>query len=159
MKKLVMGCAVAAMVALSARSEARPSDSVAFANYVAPKPTEAITEIGVASWYGEQFQGNPTASGELYDMNELTTASPDLPLGTKLKVTNLRNKRSLILRVNDRGPFIPGRFLDVSKAAAHRLGFMASGLALVEAEVVSYPKGYLRDQPRLTVQGPSTNLN
>jgi peptidoglycan lytic transglycosylase len=139
MRKLFMGCAVAAMVALSARSEARPSDSLAFAKYVAPKPSPAVSEIGVASWYGEQFQGNATASGEVFDMNGLTAANRDLPLGTKIKVTNLRNNKSLVLRVNDRGPYIPGRFLDVSKSAAERLGFMNAGLARVEMKVVHTP--------------------
>jgi rare lipoprotein A len=159
MRKIVMGCAVAAMVALSARSEARPSDSIAFAKYVAPQPTEAITEIGVASWYGEDFQGNPTASGEIFDMNGLTAASRDLPLGTKLRVTNLRNNRSLVLKVNDRGPFIHGRFLDVSKGAAERLGFMRAGLALVETEVVRYPNWYLRSQAQSAGQAQGTSTN
>jgi peptidoglycan lytic transglycosylase len=140
MRKLVMGCAVAALVALSARSEARPPSSIAFTQLVAPRPTEAITEVGVASWYGEAFDGNPTANGEIYDMNGLTAASRTLPLGTKLKVTNLRNHRSLVLRINDRGPYIPGRFLDVSKAAAEELGFKRSGLALVEVKVIRSSK-------------------
>ncbi len=152
MKKIVMGCAVAAMVALSARSEARPAESLAFAKYIAPQTAEGISQIGVASWYGEQFQGNPTASGEVFDMNGFTAASRDLPLGTRIKVTNLRNKRSLVLKVNDRGPYVSGRFLDVSKAAAKRLGFMNAGLALVEAQIVSFPKGYSDNPPGLAVQ-------
>lgn len=159
MRKLFMSCAVAALVALSARSEARPSDSVAFAKYVASHRPEAITETGVASWYGVDFQGNPTASGEIYDMNGLTAASRDLPVGTKLKVTNLRNKRSLVLRVNDRGPYIPGRFLDVSKAAAERLGFLTAGLALVETEVVRYPNWHLRNHVQVAGRVPATNSN
>jgi peptidoglycan lytic transglycosylase len=144
MKILVMGCAVAAMVALSARSEARPSDSKAFAKYIAPAPTKPPTETGVASWYGEDFQGIPTASGEPYDINGLTAANRDLPLGTKIKVTNLKNHRALVLRVNDRGPFVPGRFLDVSKEAAKQLGFKGAGLAKVRIEVVHYPKRYVQ---------------
>ena len=159
MRKLVMGCAVAALVALSARSEARPSNVTAFAMYVDLQPTKAISEIGLASWYGEDFHGNPTANGEVYDMNGLTAASRDLPLGTKLKVTNLRNNRSLVLRVNDRGPYIPGRFLDVSKAAAEQLGFMRAGLALVETEVVRYPKWYLRTRSQVAGQNPTRNTN
>jgi rare lipoprotein A (peptidoglycan hydrolase) len=142
MKKLVMGCAVAAMVALSARSEARPSESMAYAKYNAPKPKSVDRAVGVASWYGEAFQGNPTASGEPYDMNELTAANRSLPLGTQIKVTNLRNHRTLLLRVNDRGPYIPGRFLDVSKRAARQLGFEYAGLAKVQIEVVRYPEHY-----------------
>ena len=159
MRIFVMGCAVAAMVALSARSEARPSNYIAFAKYNAPKSISAVSEIGVASWYGDDFQGNPTASGEVFDMNELTAANRDLPLGTRIKVTNLRNKRSLVLRVNDRGPFIPGRFLDVSKSAAERLGFVSTGLALVEMKVVRFPAWYPRNQEELINQAPVTNSN
>jgi|SRR5690348_17602798 len=141
MKKIVMGCMVAALMVISARTEASPSRSYLEARL--PKDSnQSERKMGLASWYGEQFQGNPTASGEVYDMNELTAASRTLPMGTKLKVTNLRNNRSLVLRVNDRGPFIHDRMLDVSKAAAWKLGFMASGLARVRMEVVSYPKGY-----------------
>jgi rare lipoprotein A len=144
MKNLLMGCAVAALVALSARSEARPSGSINLETYVAPRVAESIkTELGLASWYGGECQGNPTASGEIYDMNGLTAAHRSLPLGTKIKVTNLRNKRSLIVRINDRGPYIDNRFLDLSMAAAKKLGFMGAGLALVRAEIVSLPKGYI----------------
>ena len=141
MKNLVMGCAVAALVALTARTEARPSGSINLESYLAPKVTEATkSEMGLASWYGEEFDGNPTASGEVYDMNGLTAAHRTLPMGTRIKVTNLRNKRSLIVRINDRGPFIGNRFLDLSMAAARKLGFKGAGLALVQAEVVSLPK-------------------
>lgn len=135
-----MGCAVAALVALSARTEAMPSGSINLATFVAPKvPQQIVGELGLASWYGEEFQGNTTASGEVFDMNSLTAAHRSLPLGTRLKITNLRNNRSLVVRVNDRGPFVPNRIVDVSRAAAFRLGFMASGLAFVRAEVVSLP--------------------
>ena len=139
MKRLAMGCAVAVLVVMSARSEARPADCMAFAKYIAPEPIQTFSGIGVASWYGEAFQGSPTASGELFDMNKLTAASRDLPLGTKLRVTNLRNNRSLVVRVNDRGPYVAGRFLDVSKAAARHLGFVGAGLALVRTVVLRYP--------------------
>ena len=140
MRTFVMGCTVAILVALSARTEAMPSGSVKLATLVVPKVAQEVAgELGLASWYGEECQGNPTASGEIYDMNGFTAAHRSLPIGTKLKITNIRNNRSLIVRVNDRGPFVHNRFLDVSKAAAFRLGFMASGLALVRAEVVSQP--------------------
>ena len=75
-------------------------------------------------------------------MNGFTAAHPSLPLGSRIKVTNLKNHRSLVLRVNDRGPHMPGRFLDVSKAAAQRLGFLGSGTAKVRLRTISYPKGY-----------------
>jgi len=140
MRTILMGCAVATLVALTARTEAMPSGSIKLATFVAPKVTQQIVgELGLASWYGEEFQGNITASGEIYDMNGFTAAHRSLPIGTKLKITNLRNNRSLVVRINDRGPFVPNRILDVSKAAAFRLGFMASGLTQVRAEIVSVP--------------------
>ncbi len=143
MKRIVMGCAVAAFVALSASTEAKPSGPINLETYIATKISQEIVgELGLASWNGEECEGNPTASGEVYDINGLTAAHRSLPLGTKLKVTNLKNNRSLVVRVNDRGPFIHNRLLDLSMAAAKNLGFMGAGLALVRAEVVSFPKGY-----------------
>lgn len=143
MKNILMGCTVAALVALTARTEARPAGSVNLELVKAPKIAPAIAgELGLASWYGEESQGNTTANGEVYDMNELTAAHRTLPMGTRIKVTNLRNKQSLVLRINDRGPFIEDRLLDVSMAAARKLGFVAAGIALVRTEVVSLPKGY-----------------
>jgi rare lipoprotein A len=159
MRKLVIGCAVAALMALSARSEARPLDTLAFAKYLSHSETKAFLRIGVASWYGEEFDGIPTASGELFDMKELTAASPDLPLGTRLKVTNLHNNRSLIVRVNDRGPSLAGRLLDVSKAAAWRLGFMKAGIALVKIMVVSYPAGNRQETGVHALKGLALNSN
>jgi rare lipoprotein A len=100
-------------------------------------------EIGVASWYGQEFQGNETASGEIYDLNRLTAAHQTLPFGTTIRVTNLENKKNVLLRINDRGPHIGRRLLDVSWAAAKRLGFVHSGITRVRVEVVSYPKGFL----------------
>jgi rare lipoprotein A len=141
MKKLVMGCAVVGLIALSPRSEARLSGSLA------PSPLYVIPqrqpEIGVASWYGQEFQGNETASGEVYDLNELTAAHLTLPFGTTIRVTNLENGKNVMLRVNDRGPHIGRRLLDVSWAAAKRLGFVSSGTTRVRVEVVSYPKSFL----------------
>ena len=159
MKKLAMGCVVAVMVVLSARTEARPSESIAYARYNAPRPAGLDREVGVASWHGEAFQGNPTASGEPYDMNGLTAANKSLPLGTQIKVTNLKNKRTLVLKVNDRGPFIPGRFLDVSKQAAKQLGFEYAGLAKVQIEVVRYPKYYRQRLAALESPDPMPNQN
>jgi len=141
MKRLVMGCAVAGLIALSPKSEARLSGSLG------PPPSFVMPqekpEIGVASWYGEEFQGNETASGEIYDLNGLTAAHQTLPFGTTIRVTNLENKKNVLLRVNDRGPHIGRRLLDVSWAAAKRLGFVHSGITRVRVEVVSYPKWFL----------------
>ncbi len=84
--------------------------------------------------------GDYTASGQLYDMNALTCAHPSLPMGTKVRITNLANSRSVTLTVNDRGPAIPGRIVDVSRLAAKRLGFVGAGLARVRLQVVGLPK-------------------
>ncbi len=159
MRKLVMGCAIAACVALTAKSEARPPDTFGTPTRVAPAPPKKVATVGVASWYGEDFDGNPTASGETFDMNALTAASPDLPLGTKVEVTNLRNNRSLIVRVNDRGPFITGRFLDLSRAAAERLGFLNAGLAQVQIRVLDRANRFEAKRPRASSQNAPMNMN
>lgn len=93
-------------------------------------------EVGVASWYGVPYHGRTTASGETYDMNDLTAAHPSLPFGARVRVTNLDNGRSLVLRINDRGPFVERRIIDVSKRAAQELGFLHDGLARVRVEVL-----------------------
>jgi rare lipoprotein A len=134
MRKLLMGCAVAGLIALSPKSEARPPFLLARLPMLLPMPKG---EIGVASWYGIAHQGRPTASGELFDENGLTAAHRTLPLGTRIRVTNLENLESALLRINDRGPAVGARVIDVSWAAAKQLGFLAAGLARVEIEVVS----------------------
>lgn len=91
---------------------------------------------GIASWYGKKFHGKPTASGEIFDLNDLTAAHPSLPLGTYVKVTSLRNGRSIVVKVNDRGPFGQSRIIDLSYAAAYRLGLHKAGLAPVEVQVL-----------------------
>lgn len=91
---------------------------------------------GVASWYGREFHGKPTANGETFDMNELTAAHTTLPLPSYVRVTNLENGRSLVLRVNDRGPFVKNRVIDVSRRAAQLLGFEGQGTARVRVQVV-----------------------
>ena len=92
-----------------------------------------LTE-GEASWYGEAYHGRTTASGEVYDMHALTAAHRSLPFGTRVRVTNLANGRSLVLTINDRGPFVAGRIIDVSRRAAERLGFLEAGLTKVRVE-------------------------
>ena len=91
---------------------------------------------GVASWYGPGYQGRTTANGEKFNMNAMTAAHKKLPFGTRVRVTNLANGRKLILKVNDRGPFIAGRILDVSRRAARDLGFLEAGLAELRIEVL-----------------------
>ena len=96
-------------------------------------------EYGLASFYSDKFQDRPTASGELYDKDKLTAAHKTHPYGTYIRVTRLDNKKSVVVRVNDRGPYISGRVVDVSKKAADQLGLTADGTARVKVEVVSKP--------------------
>lgn len=91
---------------------------------------------GVASYYSDALHGRPTASGESYDRNAYTAAHRQLPFGTRVRVTNLTNGRSVVLRVNDRGPFVDGREIDVSGRAAEALGFVRDGLVRVELEIL-----------------------
>ncbi|MDJ0726946.1 MAG: septal ring lytic transglycosylase RlpA family protein [Prochloraceae cyanobacterium] len=91
---------------------------------------------GMASWYGKKFQGRPTASGERYNTNALTAAHRTLKFGTKVKVTNLNNGRSVIVRINDRGPFTKGRIIDLSGAAANAIGMIKTGVAPVKIEIL-----------------------
>jgi rare lipoprotein A len=97
-------------------------------------------EVGTASWYGEYFQGRTTASGEPYDMYDLTAAHPSLPLGTRIRVTNLRNGKAVILRVNDRGPVVDGRIIDVSYGAAQLLGMSGRGIQRVRLDLAPEPR-------------------
>jgi len=142
MKRLIIGCAAAGLIALSPKSEARLSTSLSPPRLLLIPKEELEIGIGIASWYGQEFQGNTTASGELYDLNGLTAAHQTLPFGTTIRVTNLNNNKSILLRVNDRGPHIGRRLIDVSWAAAKRLGFVHSGLTRVRVQVVSYPKWF-----------------
>src|SRR5947199_2745111 len=96
-----------------------------------PHEQPSYDETGVASWYGPTFYGKPTANGEIYDGVGLTAAHRTLPLPVNVRVTNLENGKSLVVRVNDRGPFAQGRIIDVSKRAAELLGFYAKGTAKV----------------------------
>jgi len=98
-----------------------------------------ITEIGHASWYGPAFHGKKTASGEDFDQNELTAAHRTLPLGSRVRVTNLTNDKSVNVEINDRGPYVGGRIIDLSRAAAKALGMLEDGLARVRIEVFSFP--------------------
>jgi rare lipoprotein A len=95
-----------------------------------------MAEEGIASYYADAFHGNTTANGETFDMYKFTAAHRTLPLGTKVRVKNLDNGRSIILRINDRGPYIEGRLIDVSYAVAKQLGIVESGTAHVRVEVL-----------------------
>lgn len=96
-------------------------------------------QVGTASWYGDYFQGKPTASGEPFDMHDFTAAHPSLPLGTFVRVTNLRNGKVAVVRINDRGPVVDGRIIDVSYNAARALGFKERGLQKVRLDIFRPP--------------------
>ncbi len=102
-----------------------------------PRADSNYDRTGIASWYGGKFHGRRTASGQRYDMNAMTAAHKTLPLGARVKVTNLANRRSVILTINDRGPFAGNRVIDVSRRAAGELGFVRAGTAEVRVQVVS----------------------
>ena len=97
-------------------------------------------QVGTASWYGSYFQGKDTASGEPYNMYDFTAAHPTLPLGTYVNVTNVRNGRAVVVRVNDRGPVVDGRIIDVSYGAAQALGMKSRGIQQVRLDLVEQPQ-------------------
>ncbi len=100
---------------------------------------QEVRQYGNASWYSSSLHGRKTANGECYDKNELTGAHRELPFGTLVKVKNLNNGKEVIVRVNDRGPFIKSRIIDLSRAAAITLGILNLGTARVSLEVISLP--------------------
>lgn len=104
-------------------------------------PVPGLEQVGIASWYGMPHHGRRTASGEIYDMNRMTAAHKTLPFGTRVLVTNRDTKRTAEVRINDRGPFIKGRILDVSYAAARQLGVAAEGIFPVRLRVIALPGG------------------
>lgn len=139
------GALVAAAVLLaSCASGPKPAGSqvpaIAAATTPAPvsTPTACITyrELGTASWYGKEFHGRKTASGDTFDMNGLSAAHRTLPLGATIRVTNLDNYKSIRVKVNDRGPFVRNRSLDLSYGAAKELGFVETGAARVKIEAL-----------------------
>jgi len=96
-------------------------------------------ETGIASWYGPGFDGNLTANGEIYDMNGISAAHKTLPFGTLVRVVDLDTGRSIVVRINDRGPFVEGRIIDLSKGAAEKLGIVERGIVPVGLRIVRWP--------------------
>jgi len=126
----------------SAANFARRPAAALPAAFVAPPPSDSRTAkadpmAGIASWYGEHWQGRKTASGTRFDMRKLTAAHRSLPLNTRVRVTNIENGRSVVVLINDRGPYVDGRVIDLSTAAARRLGMIREGVVPVEIEVVA----------------------
>lgn len=106
--------------------------------YEVLETSQGFRERGVASWYGPKFHGRPTASREPYDMHAMTAAHKSLPLPTYVEVRNLKNNRSIVVRVNDRGPFVDNRVIDLSYAAAQKLDMVRDGTTLVEVSAISF---------------------
>ena len=115
--------------------------TVAGKTYVPAHTAVGFKERGIASWYGPKFHGKRTSSGEVYDMHKMTAAHKTLPLPTYVSVKNLKNKKRIIVRVNDRGPFIGKRIIDLSYKAAKKLDLVEAGTGMVEVTVISPPKG------------------
>ncbi len=109
--------------------------------YVPIKDSTGYRERGVASWYGPKFHGRPTANGEVFDMDQMTAAHKTLPLPVYAQVTNLRNGKRVVVRINDRGPFVDNRLIDLSRAAAHAIDMVGPGTTLVDVQVIPGPGG------------------
>jgi rare lipoprotein A len=142
-RRIARGLAIAGLiVGLGAAqgpniSEAKPAPvSSVQVRQVAKQVKTKPYQVGTASWYGDTFQGKPTASGEPYEMYDMTAAHLKLPMGSYVKVTNLRNGKAVIVRVNDRGPVVPGRIIDLSYGAAQALQFRHRGLQRVRLDLV-----------------------
>src|ERR1700723_2794196 len=119
-------------------SEATPAPiSSGRIQHESKKPATQPYQVGTASWYGSDFDGRLTASGEPYDMYDMTAAHLKLPLGSYVRVTNLHNGRAVVVRVNDRGPIVPGRLIDLSYGAAQALQFKQRGLQRVRLDLVN----------------------
>jgi rare lipoprotein A len=121
-------------------------------------PYKALVEYrrqGTISWYGRKFHGQRTWSGEVYDMYAMTAAHPTLPIPSYARITNLENQKSVVVRINDRGPFHSGRIMDVSYVAAYRLGLAESGAATVEVESIVFGDSPQKPPPRAAKPAPA----
>lgn len=127
MNRTLRGLAAVALLVGAAACSRLPSPSAS---------PSGEAEVGLASWYGPEFHGRSTSSGEVFDMNDMTAAHRSLPFGTYVMVTNLDNDRTAVVRINDRGPFVKGRVIDLSYAAARVLGVYGPGTARVRLEVL-----------------------
>jgi rare lipoprotein A (peptidoglycan hydrolase) len=130
----VAGLALTAYLgtAVASANRERAWENLTLPEDTAPISAGSFRTIGRASWYGPRFDGNPTASGETFDMNRLTAAHRSLPLGSRVLVRNLDNGREVVVKINDRGPYITGRDIDLSYGAARELHMVPDGLARVE---------------------------
>ena len=148
MRYFLLGALALALAACSSSEPNEPPTTAASGTYKVGKPYKvngrwyypktdpSYDRIGTASWYGADFHGLKTANGEVFDMNRVSAAHPTLPLPSLVRVTNMENGRSIVLRVNDRGPFVDDRLIDLSQAAARELGYERNGLAKVRVQFV-----------------------
>jgi rare lipoprotein A len=145
---ILVGCTAAPRFATKSPPSAPPSGN----KTEAQKPEETtpsrnttgkvlLTLEGIASYYADEYHGRQTSNGETYNMNDLTAAHRTFPFGTMVRVTNLENKRSVVVRINDRGPFVEGRIIDLSLGAAKELDIVGSGTARVRLEVLEWGNG------------------
>jgi len=151
LRRRLAGLFAAAALTAAGCSTSRPAPPVIAS---VPPPAPATAQFGVASWYGPGFDGHPTSSGEIYNQNDLTAASTLYPLGSRVMVTNLNNGRSVEVRINDHGPYVKGRKIDLSRKAATVLGMMGPGTAPVRLDLISVPPGSspIGTPPRYFVQ-------
>ena len=165
-RRLAHGLALALLVAsLGAAQGPNNSEATPATDRIAPPQPKASShigkprayQVGTASWYGEYFDGKPTASGEDYDMYDMTAAHPTLPLGSYVRVTNLRNGKAVVVRVNDRGPVVPDRIIDLSYGAAQALQFKEKGLQRVRLDVVK-PRQLKTAYPAIAYNHPLVEL-
>ena len=121
--------------------------------------SKGYSEIGIGSWYGKKFAGRPTSSQEPYDPYAMTAAHKTLPIPSYVRVTNLENNKQIIVRVNDRGPFHEGRIIDLSYAAAHKIGYANKGTARVKVEVIDLDHQAITEPGPLQTDPIQTNMN
>ena len=126
--------------------------------YVPKKNRETFSQVGTASWYGRKFHGHLTSNGEIYNMYQMSAAHKTLPLPSFVKVTNLANNKSTIVRVNDRGPFYQERIIDLSYAAAYKIGVYDTGTAKVQLEVV-FPESESKAEPKQVAKAESQQFH
>lgn len=148
---MVIGVVLGACAPAVARNDSGPTtlptatSAATLAAVARNAATPSVTEeLGVASWYGPGFAGRLTANGEVFDPSQLTAAHKELPFNSLVTVTNLANGRTVVVRINDRGPFKPGRIIDLSRAGAEAIGMIGSGTAQVRVEVMTLPQGMVR---------------
>lgn len=138
LRAALRGClivwSIAAGVMLTGCSTTTPPSPHPTALYVRPSANASQAQVVTASWYGSEFRGRRTSSGETFNPEEMTAASRSLPMGSRVRVTNVANGRTVVVRINDRGPFVKGRSLDLSHGAAQRIGLTRKGVGRVQVE-------------------------